>query len=89
MGQAFQLISGPLINNQLSAKDNRLTEMVKSGRTDEQIVEELYWTTLTRPPNDKERATTASLLAKAPDKRAALEDVTWALLNSKEFILRH
>lgn len=89
MGQAFQLISGPLINTQLSSKDNRLTALIKSGRTDEQIVEELYWTTLTRPPNDKERATTSSLLAKAPDKRAALEDVTWALLNSKEFILRH
>ena len=62
---------------------------MKSGRSDEQIIEELYWTTLTRPPNAKEIATTSSLLAKTSDKRAVLEDVTWALLNSKEFILRH
>lgn len=89
MGQAFQLISGPLINGQMSAKDNRLTDLLKSDRSDTQIIEELYWTTLTRPPNEKEKATTSVLLANASDKRAALEDVTWALLNSKEFILRH
>ncbi len=89
MGQAFQFISGPLINGQISATDNRLTSLLKSGRSDAQIIEELYWTTLTRPPNEKEKTTTSGLLAKATDKRAALEDVTWALLNSKEFILRH
>jgi len=52
------------------------------------MIEELYWTALSRPPTSKETKEAVALLEKAKDRRHALEDVTWALLNAKEFVLR-
>ena len=88
MGQAFQMISGPALNDLLKAPDNRLARLLSSGRSNHEVVEELYWTALTRPPSDKELDRATALLEESKDKRSALEDLTWALLNAKEFVLR-
>ena len=55
----------------------------------EAVVEELYIRCLSRPPTDVESAEINALLDAEEDKKAALEDVFWALLNSKEFIFNH
>jgi len=88
MGQAFQMISGPAINDLLAAPDNRLAQLLKGDKSNQEIIEELYWTALTRPPTEKESNRATALLDQSQDKRRALEDVTWALLNAKEFVLR-
>ena len=62
--------------------------MLASGKSDSAIVDELYWTALSRGPTSKEMAEATKLLGGAKDRRAALEDVAWALLNAKEFVLR-
>jgi hypothetical protein len=88
MGQAFQMISGQAINDLLAAPDNRLAQLLASRKSTREIVEELYWTALTRPPTEKEANRATSLLNESKNKRRALEDLTWALLNAKEFVLR-
>ncbi len=88
MGQAFHLISGPTINDFLTTPENRLGRLFASGIPDTAIVEELYWTALSRPPSAIEMTSGVNLLGKADDRRGALEDLTWALLNAKEFVLR-
>jgi hypothetical protein len=88
MGQAFQLISGPSINELLMEPNNRLSKLIASGATSEGMIEELYWIALSRTPTVKELKEAAGVLEKAIDRRQALEDVTWALLNAKEFVLR-
>ena len=88
LGQTFQLISSPQINSLLTDKDNRLTRLIESGRSGREMVEELYWTALSRPPGSQELAEASAHLEESSDKRAALEDITWALLNAKEFVLR-
>jgi hypothetical protein len=88
MGQAFQMISGPAINELLDAPTNRLAQLLASGKSNGNIVEELYWAALTRPPTKKESDKSAALLEKSNDRRAAMEDLAWALLNAKEFVLR-
>jgi len=88
MGQAFQMISGPAINDLLDAPDNRLAQLLTGGKSNHEIVEELYWAALTRPPTEKESNRATALLNRSKDKRRTLEDLTWALLNAKEFLLR-
>jgi hypothetical protein len=88
MGQAFQMISGPTVNEFLAKPENRIAKLLSSGMSDREIVEALYWTALTRGPTAQEQTKSESLFKSAKNRRAALEDLTWALLNSKEFLLR-
>ena len=88
LGQTFHLISGPQISKLVSEPENRLATLLRSGKTDAQIVEELYWSALTRPPTAEELAAVSAHVARSKDRRKALEDVLWALLNAKEFVLR-
>jgi len=88
LGQTFQLISSPEVNRLLTNKDNRLTRLFESGKPGAEVVDELYWTALSRAPSPLELGDATRLLDEAADKRAALEDLTWALLNAKEFVLR-
>jgi hypothetical protein len=88
MNQAFQMISGPTVNDLLTNSDNRLAQLLASGRSNREIVEEMYWTALTRAPAAAEMAKAVSYLENAKERRLALEDIVWGLLNAKEFVLR-
>jgi hypothetical protein len=88
MGQAFQLISGPGIHDLLSDHDNRIGKLLKAGASAEKIVDELYWSALSRSPTVEEAGKCLGYVRQAKDQRRALEDLTWALMNSKEFVLR-
>jgi hypothetical protein len=89
LGHAFQLISGPMVNELLTAPENRLSELLKSGRSPEAMIDELLWAALSRAPTSEERTKLAAYLSQAADRRTALEDIVWGAVNSKEFLLRH
>ena len=91
LAQAFQMISGPVLNGLLTGKANRLERLAKADQPAQQTLESLYWTALSRPPTATELEAGLQHLAKAETteaKRGQLEDIAWALMNSKEFILR-
>ena len=88
LGQAFQLLSGDLINRMVSDPNNRLGRLLAVGKTDPEIIEELYLAALGRFPRETETSGAIALIQQARDRRAALEDVLWALLNAKEFLFR-
>ena len=86
--QAFQLITGELLHQMLGDPDNRIGKMLAAGRSDAEIVDTLYLAALSRHPTTQEEAKLVGFVRKAKDRRAALEDVAWGLVNSKEFLLR-
>jgi hypothetical protein len=86
--QAFQLLSGDLIHQMLTEPNNRLGLLLQSGRKDQEILTELYLAALCRYPTAEEQHRLLRYVGQAPDRRAAWEDVLWAILNSKEFLLR-
>ncbi len=88
LAQTLQLISGSTIQELLSAKDNRLGQLLSSKQSDSEIVTEFYWSALGRAPSEMEIARTTEYLSNATDRRSALEDIVWGLVNSQEFLLR-
>jgi hypothetical protein len=89
LGQAFQLMTGPALAELLTHEDSRLDRMLAAGISDGGMIDELYWTALSRPPTLAETAAFTRHLETSGNKRAALEDITWAIVNSKEFVMRH
>ena len=69
--------------------DGRLKTLLASKKTNEEIVEELYLATLSRLPSAREKQRLTEYVAGRPNRQAAFIDVTWALINAREFILNH
>ena len=88
LGQTFQLVSGSLVNRMLATSGNRLDDLLNSKRSSSEIITELFWTMLTRAPTEEELRTATPFFEKSSNRRLALEDITWGLLNSHEFLLR-
>jgi hypothetical protein len=88
LGQAFQLLTGDLLNRMVSEQDNRLGRLLAAGKSNQQIVEELYLAALCRYPKAGEVQAAVAFIDKVKDRRAGLEDVLWALVNAKEFLFR-
>jgi hypothetical protein len=89
LGQTLSLIGGQQLNERLRQAGNRLGRMLELSLSHREMIEELYWTALTRPPNEEEIAGLEAYMRQASEPRQALEDVTWALLNTKELIFRN
>lgn len=77
-----------MINSKLAEPGNRLDQLLASGKTPEQMMEELYLSALCRFPAEREKEVALKLLERARDRRQGLEDLAWGLLNCKEFLLR-
>jgi hypothetical protein len=88
LAQALQLITGQVINQALTQSDNRLGKLLQAGKSNAEIVEELFLASLCRFPSPAERTALLQRLARAANRREALEDLLAGLLNSRAFLLR-
>jgi hypothetical protein len=90
LNQALVLVSGEGLQERLTNKDSRLAVWMNAGRAPKEIIDDLYWTALQRPPSTDELVIGLKLLDGEPAERlAGLQDLAWALLNAKEFVFRH
>lgn len=89
--QVLHISNGDTINEKLSETGNRVDELLSSGLSDYRLLEEVYLSTLSRYPTDKEMRELLPLLeASTPDaKRLAVEDLFWSVLSSREFLFNH
>jgi hypothetical protein len=86
--QAFQLLTGGVLNQLLSAPDNRIGRLLERGQLDHEIVEEFYLASLSRLPTPEELNSACALVERSKNRRAALEDIVGGLVGAKEFLLR-
>ncbi len=89
LSQALQMINGPTVHNKLRSDAGRIKRLIDAGQGDEQIITELYLAALSRQPSTAELNAALAHVAGSENRRWALEDVGWAILNMKEFLFQH
>jgi len=89
--QALHISNGETILKKCAANDGKVEAMMTSGLPDYRIIEEIYLSALSRYPTDNELVQLVGVLNEAPasERRAAVEDVFWAVLSSREFLFNH
>ncbi len=89
LAQVLQLANGELVQRKLTDEQGRLSKLMESNVDDETAFRDLYLVSLSRPPIEQELDHCRTILASAGDRRQGLEDVLWALINSREFHFNH
>jgi hypothetical protein len=87
--QALFLEAGRTIHDKLRSDQGLPARLATSSLPPDALAEELFLTTLCRYPSPAERERVVGRLAAAKERRQALEDVLWALLNHREFLFQH
>jgi hypothetical protein len=82
------LLNGSTVEPKI-AQGNLVGRMLQEKKTPAQIIEHLYLRCLTRPPNQEEFKNLLGIVNANPNKQQALEDVFWAIMNSREFMFNH
>ncbi len=89
LGQVLHFMNGKGINDRLTSKEGRIAQLVSSGKSNTEIVRELYLATLSREPELDEMLTASLRIHASQERRQGVEDILWVLLNSKEFVFNH
>lgn len=89
LGQALHLLNGD-ITSQRIGEGKVVNDLLVLKKSPEEIVETLYIRCFTRKPTGAELKPVLADIADQPkETQAILEDLFWALLNSKEFMFNH
>lgn len=88
LSQSLHLLNGTTVEPKIAA-GNLVGKMLQEKKTSSQIIEQIYVRCLTRSPKPEELKTLLALVDAAKDKKQALEDVFWAVMNSREFMFNH
>jgi hypothetical protein len=91
MAQVLHIANGDTLNNKLAATNSVVSAELAAGKNPTDLVGDAFLAALSRPPTDAERQKMTDALGEASrtDAHAALEDVYWAVLSSKEFLFNH
>ncbi|MDA0834853.1 MAG: DUF1553 domain-containing protein [Planctomycetota bacterium] len=91
MVQVLHLVNGDTLNGKLKGEGNAIDQLLARGLTDEQNIEHVFLSALSRFPTDEERQAVQQILTEADPttRRLTFEDLYWSLLSSREFLFKH
>ena len=87
--QLLHLQNGQWIADKMGNPKGKLKTLISDKRTDNEKISEMFLTTLSRLPTEKEAAALVKELAKSTSKEEFYQDAFWALLNTVEFSFNH
>lgn len=88
LSQALHLLNGTTIQGKI-AEGQVVKKLLDAGKTPPQIIETLYLRALSRKPTAEEVDRLMATVTAANNPQTGLEDVFWAVLNSREFLFNH
>jgi hypothetical protein len=84
------MMRSALVNDRVTADNgSRVQELLDAEKSNEQIIEELYLSTLSRRPTDQEIKAAIHAFELEKNRKIGVENLQWALLNGIEFVLNH
>lgn len=89
LSQALHLANGNVLQGKLANGQGRIARLLKEGKSDSNIAEELYLATFSRLPSEQERQVIEETLREVSARQEAWEDILWSLLNASEFVFQH
>ena len=90
IGQALHLMNSLNLQNKLAHEKGRLRRLTLKHEDDTEIVRQLYLAAFSRLPNKDEMNNARQYLGtRRFQRRKAVEDLAWSLMNSFEFIFNH
>jgi hypothetical protein len=89
IAQALHLLNGDFLNRKIADKAGRVEKLATAKAAVPAAVTELYLATVSRPPTPAEAEKAAAWVKSAKTERDGLQDLLWALVNSKEFLFNH
>ncbi|MDP1798439.1 MAG: DUF1553 domain-containing protein, partial [Planctomycetaceae bacterium] len=85
--QALHLLNSPEINEKINHKRGTARRLAQSNLSHDEVLDEIYLLTLSRLPTPEERTVLHNAFTtNGADRRAAVEDIFWSVLNTKEFL---
>ncbi|MEX0825127.1 MAG: DUF1549 and DUF1553 domain-containing protein [Pirellulaceae bacterium] len=89
LSQALHLLNGSTVSQKIRSGGVVKKLLTDESLTPEEAIERLFVRCLTRKPTDKEIKDLGATLEAAPNPEQGVEDVFWAILNSREFVFNH
>lgn len=87
--QALHMINSNYVNKKLRSSSGALTRLIKTELDNQELITELYLSTLSRYPTEAEVETAEAYIAESPKYRTGCEDLLWALISSRSFLFVH
>ncbi|RMF43049.1 MAG: DUF1549 domain-containing protein [Planctomycetota bacterium] len=88
LSQALHLINGSTTQGKIS-QGKLVPTWLDQGLQVPQVIDRIFVRCLARHPTQQETDVLTKMVAEAGDARVGLEDVFWAVLNSREFMFNH
>jgi hypothetical protein len=88
LSQSLHLLNGNTTTQKIQ-QGGLIERRLKEKKAPMEVVEELYVRCLCRKPDPSERSRLEAVFAGNPSPKQPLEDVFWALLNTREFTFNH
>jgi hypothetical protein len=88
LSQSLHLMNGDTVGPKIQ-RGNLIGEWLQEKRPPAYVIEQLYVRALSRSPTPEEYKKLTAAVDAAKDMKQALEDVFWAILNSREFMFNH